>query len=250
MILITGASSGIGEACAWRFAKDKRSLFLVARRLDRLKKLAAELKEKCGVEVHVAKLDVSSKTQVAAWAKENASLLSKVEVLVNNAGLAKGAEGLQKGDPSDWDVMIDTNIKGLLYVTHAVLPHLLERNTGHVIHLGSVAGRWAYANGNVYCATKSAVAMLTETMRIDLLGTGIRVTNICPGMANTEFSLVRFGTQEKADAVYKGMKPLTASDIADTVFWAHSRPPHVNIQEIVIYATAQANPSTVSRKGS
>lgn len=248
MVLITGASSGIGEASAWRFAQAGKNLFLAARRIELLEKLAAQIKSKHKIEIQIAKLDVSKKSDVEAWAKEFTSVLANVEVLINNAGLAKGFGPFQENQTDDWDVMIDTNVKGLLYVSRAVVPFFIKQKRGHIIHLGSVAGRWSYSNGNVYCATKSAVAMLTETMRIDLAGHGIRVTNICPGMVKTNFSNVRFQDPERAKAVYKGMTPLTAVDIAEAVHWANARPPHVNIQEIVLYPTEQASPSLVSRK--
>ena len=226
----------------------RRALFLVARQDDKLKSLASEIRKKFNISIETAELDVSKSAAVNRWKSEKAQLLSQVEVLINSAGLAKGYGPFQNNRTEDWDTMIDTNLKGLLYMTHAIVPYFTQRKAGHIIHLGSIAGRWSYANGNVYCATKSAVAMLTETMRIDLAGTGIRVTNICPGMVKTNFSKVRFEDEQKADAVYKGMTPLTASDIADAVFWAYSRPPHVNIQEIVLYPTEQASASIVSRK--
>lgn len=247
MIFITGASSGIGEACAEKFAAEKKPLILTARRKDRLNALAKRLHEKYGVECHVFELDVSRKEQVEKLAREQGFLLSQVTVLLNNAGLARGLAPIQEGATEDWDEMIDVNIKGLLYVTKAILPFMLQKKDGHIINLGSIAGSWAYPKGNVYCATKSAVSMLNEAMRLDLHGSGIRVTEISPGMVKTDFSLVRLKDQEKADAVYAKTNPLTAEDIAETVAWCASRPKHVNVQELVIYPTDQAAPGLVLR---
>jgi len=248
MVVITGASAGIGEAVAKAFAKEKKELVLLARRKDRLAALAKQLHAEHKVAVHCFELDVRDRKAVTAWAEEEGALLAQTEILVNNAGLAKGLGTIQDGELDDWDVMIDTNVKGLLYVTRAVVPFLVHNKEGHIINIGSVAGRWAYPKGNVYAATKSAVRMLNEAMRLDLNGTGIRVTEIAPGMAKTEFSLVRLGDYEKADSVYQGLTPLTASDIAEAVVWACSRPKHVNIQEIVLYPTDQASTTLVNRR--
>lgn len=248
MILITGASAGIGEACAVNFAQQKRDLILVARRRDRLKALEEKLAKEYGVKVHTFALDVCDKAGIQKFAADQKALLSKVEVLVNNAGLSKGLSLLQDGNPDDWDVTLDTNIKGVLYFTRALLPFFLEKKAGHIVNLGSVAGRWPYPKGNVYAASKAAVAMLTESLRWDLNGTGIRVTEISPGMVNTEFSLVRFGDKQKADAVYAGLTPLTAQDIAETIVWSVSRPKHVNIREIVLYPTDQASTTLSHRR--
>ncbi len=248
MILITGASSGIGEATARAFAHAGKSLVLLARREDRLKQIATELrKQHPGIEVHTLTGDVTDRTAISRIFEREASTLSRITVLLNNAGLARGLAPLQSGRPEDWDEMIDTNIKGLLNITHAVLPLFLKNREGHIVNLGSVAGHFTYPNGNVYCATKYAVRALTESLRLDLHGTGIRVTEISPGMVETEFSQVRLGDAEKARAVYQGMTPLTASDIADTVVWATSRPRHVNIQEIIVYPVDQASPTLVAR---
>ena len=247
MIMITGASAGIGMACAEIFAENGKDLLLTARRADRLEKLAARLEKDHGVTAHVAVLDVSKRESVDRFVAEHGSLLEKVTVLVNSAGLAKGAEPLQEGNPAEWDVVIDTNVKGLLYVTRALLPYFLKRNQGHIVNLGSVAGRIVYPKGNVYCASKYAVRAINEALRIDLNGTPIRVTEISPGMVETEFSVVRFGDERKAKAVYAGMTPLTARDIAECVAWCVARPRHVNIQELVIYPTDQASPTIVKR---
>lgn len=248
MILITGATSGIGKACAELLAKEGKSLFLVGRRLERLQNLQKSLQKEHSVEVEIASLDVSNAKAVEDFAKKFSSRLSQLEALINNAGLAVGRDTIQEGNPKDWDAMWDVNVKGLLYVTHQVLPHFVQKRSGHIINLGSVAGRWVYPRGNIYCATKRAVSALTEALRQDLLGTGVRVTEISPGMVETEFSLIRFnGDKERAKALYEGMTPLTAQDIAEAVVWSLMRPKHVNIQEMIIYPTEQASTSLVHR---
>lgn len=249
MILITGASSGIGAACARAFASEKRDLVLVARRLERLGELKKELEARWGIQVHALELDVRDRAEVEAFVAGHADLLSQVRVLVNNAGLAKGMGPMDRGNLDDWDAMIDTNLKGLLYVTHAVLPFFRARGDGHVVNLGSVAGHIVYPNGNVYCATKHAVRALTDSLRLDLNGSGIRVTEVSPGMVETEFSQVRLGDPAKAKAVYSGMTPLTPADIAETIVWCVNRPARVNIQEVVIYPTDQASPTILTRRG-
>ncbi|MGK5082945.1 SDR family NAD(P)-dependent oxidoreductase [Bdellovibrionota bacterium FG-1] len=248
-VLITGASSGIGEACARGFAAAGFSLVLVARRKKRLDAIAQEIRAKNGVEVHCFELDVRSKKAVQAWADVNAEVLKKIDVLVNNAGLASGRSPIQTDDSENWELMIDTNIKGLLYVTRAVLPGFIERGVGHVVNLGSVAGYWTYPQGAVYAATKFAVRALNEGMRQDLNGTGVRVTSIAPGMVETEFSLVRFGGDaEKAKSVYAGMTPLSATDVAEAILWCVQRPKHVNVQEMILFPTDQASVQLVHRK--
>ena len=249
MVFITGASSGIGAATARGFARKGKALFLAARRIDRLEKMAAEFKRELAVEVHAAELDVRDTAAIEAFARLHEGLLARTTILVNSAGLAKGLDPLQTGKPDDWDAMFDTNVKGLLHVTRAVLPHFLEKNEGHIVNLGSVAGRWVYPKGNVYCASKHAVHALSQALRIDLAGTRIRVTEISPGMVETEFSVVRLGDEKKAKDVYAGMKPLTGEDIAEAILWSTGLPPHVNIQEIVLFPTDQATPSTVTRRG-
>jgi hypothetical protein len=248
MILITGATAGIGEATARIFAENGRDLFLVGRRRDRLEALSDELKQNYKVRVHTYALDVSRADEVRSFSQAAASLLSETQVLVNNAGLAKGVQPIQEIDSSAWDAMIDTNIKGLLAMSREVLPHFIKRGDGHIVNLGSVAGFYTYPKGNVYCATKAAVKALTEGMRMDLLGTGVRVTEISPGMVETEFSVVRLGDAERAKSVYQGMTPLTARDIAETIYWCVSRPRHVNIQEVILYPTDQASPTLVHRR--
>ena len=248
MIFITGASSGIGAACARAFAAQGRALLLVARRAEKLTTLKAELEAKAGLEVHALSLDVRDRAAVEAFSKQYGGLLGRVSVLVNNAGLAKGMGPLDQGHLDDWDAMIDTNLKGLLYVTHALLPLMRTRGSGHIVNLGSVAGHEVYPNGNVYCATKHAVRALTQSLRMDLNGSGIRVTEISPGMVETEFSQVRLGDPAKAKAVYAGMSPLTPQDIAEAIVWRISRPARVNIQELVIYPTDQASPTVIARR--
>jgi len=245
IVLITGASAGIGEACARKFAEAGAKLLLCARRLDRLEKLAAALKTEC----HYFKLDVREETEVQ---KAIASLPEKwraVDILVNNAGLAQGLDKVHEAVLSDWDTMIDTNIKGLLYISRAVIPGMVERNRGHIINIGSIAGHEVYPNGGVYCATKHAVRALTKGMLIDLVETPVRVTSVDPGLVETEFSEVRFhGDSERAKTVYQGYKPLDGDDIAEACVWAASRPEHVNVAEILILPKAQASCMIVNKK--
>jgi NADP-dependent 3-hydroxy acid dehydrogenase YdfG len=246
--VITGASAGIGAATAETLAELKYNLILGARRKTRLDAMASKLEKKYKIEVITASLDVSSKSLVDVFAGQHAS--KKVEVLVNNAGLAKGIEKMPEANPDDWDVMIDTNVKGLLYMTRAFLPGMIKRRRGHIVNLGSVAGRWTYPGGAVYCASKFAVRAISEGLRMDLLGSPVRVTNIEPGMVETEFSEVRLGDKAKAKAIYKGLKALTASDIAEAVKWCVQRPDHVNVQELVLFPTQQAAISMVHRNPS
>ncbi|MCM2279416.1 MAG: SDR family NAD(P)-dependent oxidoreductase [Oligoflexia bacterium] len=248
MIFITGASSGIGEATARAFAARKHPLILAGRRIERIRALALELTKTHGIEAHAFALDVRDGAAVRALIDSHRELFGRTEVLVNNAGLAKGLHPLHEGLLEDWEQMIDTNVKGLLYVTRAVVPLMVARKRGHVIHVGSVAGHFNYPKGNVYSATKAAVHALTESMRLDLSGTGVRVTEIAPGMVETEFSEVRLGDPARAKAVYAGMQPLTAGDVAETILWVAERPAHVNIQQIILYPTDQASPTTVHRK--
>lgn len=244
-VFISGASSGFGMACARAFAAVGQDLVLVARRKDRLDALAKELS---GASVSVYELDVRDRRAVEAWASREKSVLEGIEVIVNNAGLARGLSTLQEGNVDDWEAMIDTNLKGLLYVTRALLPGLIARGRGHVVNMGSTAGHWAYPSGNVYCATKHAVRALSECLRMDLHGTGVRVTEIAPGMAETEFSEVRLGDAAKARAVYAGMKPLTAEDVAEAVVWCVGRPAHVNVQELVLFPTDQSSVTMVTQR--
>lgn len=244
--LITGATAGIGWATAEKLANSGYNLFLIGRREARLSELKNQLTSS-SAEVITHVLDVRIKKQVEGFVEKYSEKLPHLDVLVNNAGLAKSADKVFEANTDDWDIMIDTNIKGLLYFTRAIIPYFMKKNSGHIVNIGSVSGRWVYPNGVVYCSTKFAVRAISEGLRMDLLGKNIRVTNIEPGMVNTEFSKVRYGSQEKADQVYTGMQPLVAKDIADTIFWCLDRPAHVNIQELVIYPTDQASVSLVHR---
>jgi NADP-dependent 3-hydroxy acid dehydrogenase YdfG len=247
--LITGATAGIGEACANVFAREGYNLILTGRRLDRLEKLAAHLNSKYNVEVAVSSFDVRNREQVIENLEGLPAKWKKVNVLVNNAGLSQGLDPIQKGSYDDWDTMIDTNVKGLLYVSRVVSNWMIDNGHGHIVNLGSIAGKEVYANGNVYCATKHAVDALNKGMRIDLLPHGIKVTAVHPGAVETEFSEVRFkGDKERARKVYEGFEPLAALDIAETIWFVASRPAHVNINDLVIMPTAQANAGTIFRK--
>ncbi|MBE0640613.1 MAG: SDR family oxidoreductase [Bacteroidales bacterium] len=239
--LITGASSGIGEACARRFAREGWRLILTGRRAERLEQLADELAIEFQTESLVLVFDVRDREETAQALETLPEEWKDIDVLVNNAGLAAGLSPLQEGDVDDWETMIDTNIKGLLYVSRSVSPGMVKRGSGHIINIGSVAGREVYPNGVVYSATKHAVDALTKGMRMDLLSHGIKVTQIAPGAAETEFSLVRFkGDKEKAAGVYKGYQPLTGNDIAELCYYVTTLPAHVNINDILIMPMAQA----------
>lgn len=246
--LITGATSGIGEAVARKLAKEKFSLILVGRREDKLLNLKAELEQQ-KVEAITITLDVRDYQQVEAKLSALPERWKKIDVLVNNAGLALGLSPIQEGDIADWDQMIDTNIKGLLYVTRVVSPWMINLRKGHIINIGSIAGKEVYANGNVYCATKHAVVALSKAMRIDMLPYNIRVSLVCPGAADTEFSKVRFkGDQDRADKVYDGFRPLVADDVAEGIVYAINQPPHVDVQEILIMCTSQATATLFHKK--
>lgn len=245
-ILITGATSGFGEACAKLFAGLGAKLILTGRRRERLEKLKQEL----GENIFIVNQDIRERTSATNLLAHLPEEYKNITVLVNNAGLALGLEPANKCSMDDWEQMVDTNIKGLLYFTHAILEGMVGRNHGHIINLGSIAGNWPYPGGNVYAATKAFVRHFSLNLRADLLGTNIRVTNIEPGMAETEFSNVRFkGDNDKADSVYKGVKPIIAEDIADTILWCINRPAHININTIEIMPVAQAfSPFAVSRE--
>jgi NADP-dependent 3-hydroxy acid dehydrogenase YdfG len=244
-VLITGATSGIGEACARRFARGGYRLVLTGRNEEKLKALCEEL-ETTGTEVRSLVFDVREREAATA---AMASLDMALDVLINNAGLALGLEKEYEGDYQDWDTMIDTNIKGLLTMTRLVVPRMVEQGRGHIINIGSVAGDAAHANGNVYCATKAAVKALSDGLRIDLAETPLRVTNVKPGLVETNFSRTRFhGDQQRADNVYKGIKPLTGDDIADVCFYAAEAPAHVQIAEVLVLATHQANGTVIHRE--
>lgn len=249
IVLITGASSGIGRSTANRFAAEGANILICARRTERLESLAQELRTTHNVKVHTFTLDVRDRVAVEQSISGLPSEWKDIVLLVNNAGLSRGLDTIQEGKTDDWDEMIDTNVKGLLYVTRAVLPGMIARNEGHIVNIGSVAGHWVYPKGNVYNASKFAVTALNEGMKMDLLGTPIRVTSIDPGLIETEFSIVRFhGDEERAKNVYKGMTPLTPDDIADTIVWAATRPAHVNISTVVMMPTDQSSPTLVHRR--
>ena len=245
-IIITGATSGIGLATARLIAKNANAgthLILTGRRKERLEAVQKELKN---VKVSIHAFDISNRQACAAFITSIEN--TPVDTLINNAGGAQGRESFQTANIDDWETMIDTNIKGLLYITRGILPGMMERKNGHIINLGSIAGHQVYPNGNVYSATKFAVKALTEALRIDTLGSGVRVSSVDPGMVETEFSLVRFkGDVEKAKAVYEGLKPLTAEDVADAIYWCLSRPVHVNVQDIILMPTAQASTRDIHR---
>jgi NADP-dependent 3-hydroxy acid dehydrogenase YdfG len=240
-IFITGATSGFGKAIAEKFASKENTLWLTGRRVQRLGEIKKQLME-TGASVRISELDVRNKEMVNALAEEVSKEWGSVDVLVNNAGLALGLSTIDEGDTDDWDTMLDTNVKGLLYVTRALSPLMRKQQSGHIINIGSTAGKMVYQNGNVYCATKFAVDALTQTMRIDLLPHNIKVTAINPGMAETEFSLVRYkGDAEKAEKTYDGFQALKAEDIADAVYYCATLPPHVCINDMTITCTQQAN---------
>jgi serine 3-dehydrogenase len=248
-VLITGASSGIGEACARRFAGEGASLILWARREDRLSELANELKSAFGVEIVTANLDVRDRERVEAESAWLAATDNVPHVLINNAGLARGFNKFQEGDPQDWDEMIDTNIKGVLNVSRAIVPHMIRQGRGHIVNLGSTAGHVTYPNGNVYAATKFAIRGLSEGMNLDLSGTPLKVTSVDPGFVETEFALVRFhGDAARAKQVYRGFRPLAPDDIAETISYVVNLPDHVNILDLVVVPTAQRNVYVVDRK--
>lgn len=247
-VLITGASSGIGEACAKAFAKEGTNLILTARRKDRLDNLKTSIQSKFDINIYTIQLDVRDYEDIENQINTLPSEFKNIDILINNAGKALGTEKIQDGLLENWEEMIDTNVKGLLYVTRIVVPKMIKRGMGHIINIGSIAGHEVYLGGNVYCASKHAVRALSKGMSIDLNGTGIRVTSIDPGMVETEFSIVRFkGDKTKANNVYKGIDPLTGTDIADIAVFAATRPQHIDMQTIVVTPTAQASASVISR---
>ncbi|MEH2191531.1 MAG: SDR family oxidoreductase [Nostoc sp.] len=249
IILITGASSGIGTACAKIFAGAGAKLILAARRLERLQQLADALIKEFGIETHLLELDVRDRNAVESAISTLPSAWSNIDILINNAGLSRGLDKLHEAKFQDWEDMIDTNVKGLLYVSRYVVPGMVSRDRGHVVNLGSIAGHQTYPGGNVYCATKAAVRAISEGLKQDLLGTQVRVTSVDPGMVETEFSEVRFhGDAERANKVYQGVKPLTADDVADVIFFCVTRSPHVNINEVVLMPVDQASATLVNRR--
>lgn len=248
IVMVTGATSGIGEACAKKFAQGGYNVIITGRRKEKLDALKKEL-EGMGAEVLAMQFDVREREAARKAVEFLKDKWAKIDVLINNAGLALGLDKEYEGDFDDWDTMIDTNIKGLLNMTRFVVPAMVERNEGHIINIGSVAGDAAYANGNVYCATKAAVKTITDGLRIDVAESNVRVTNLKPGLVQTNFSNIRFhGDDARADNVYKGVKPLTGDDIADVAFYAASAPAHVQIAEVLVLATHQANGSVIVRK--
>lgn len=248
-VLVTGASSGIGEACAHVFAEAGDRLVLVARREDRLTALADALASAHGTETLTVALDVRDRSAVEATLGALPEAWRDVDVLVNAAGLAAGLAAVQDADPDDWDRMLETNVRGVLSVTRALLPRMLDRGEGHVVNVGSIAGRAAYPGGSVYSASKAALDRITSGLRMDVLGSGIRVSTVDPGLVETEFSVVRFrGDQERADRVYEGMTPLTGRDVAEAVAWVVDRPPHVVVADMMLLPVAQASAGMVHRE--
>jgi len=248
-VLITGATSGIGEAVAVKFAESSDKLIITGRRKERLDELEAHLKSTFGTDVLSLCFDVRERTEVEKYLGELPGDWRQIDILVNNAGLAAGLSHIDQGDIDDWDRMIDTNVKGLLYVTRVVAPIMVSRGTGHIFNIASIAGKEIYENGAVYCASKHAVDALSRGMRIDLLKHGIKVTNIAPGMVETEFSLVRFkGDSDRAAGVYSGLEPLTGEDIAGVIHYCANLPDHVCISDLVITPKAQANATNTFRK--
>lgn len=248
-VFITGASAGIGAAVAQAFAREGSRLLVCARRLEKLQALIPGWLEAGATEVYAFELDVQSRSDVEGTIAALPDGWKSVDVLINNAGLSRGLSKLWEDDIQNWEEMIDTNMKGLLYVTRSIVPGMVERGSGHIINLGSTAGHMAYPGGHVYCGTKAAERMITDGLRIDLNGTPIRVTSIDPGMVETEFSQVRFrGDEARAAKVYAGFQPLTAEDIGETAVWVASRPVHVEIQTLLLTPVAQANSYVVSRK--
>ncbi|KXK44532.1 MAG: short-chain dehydrogenase/reductase SDR [Chlorobi bacterium OLB5] len=247
-VFVTGASSGFGKAIAEAFAKNGANLIIAARRLDRLKILSAELRKKFKIEVLILALDVRKKTEIFKAVKNLSAKWQNIDILVNNAGLSRGLDPLHEGSIKDWEEMLDTNVKGLLYVTRAVLPGMVKRNSGHIINIGSIAGHEVYPKGNVYCASKHAVDAITKGIRLDVVNTDIRVTTIDPGLAETEFSIVRFrGNVNKAKSVYNGIEALKAEDIADAVIYAASRPLNFVVAEMILLPNKQASAGVVHR---
>jgi len=249
-VLITGASAGIGLACAEVFAEAGADLLLTARREDKINEIASELIRKYGVNCLTRKLDVRDNAEVTDFWANLPQQWHSIDILINNAGLARGLDKIHEGSLQDWEEMIDTNIKGLLYISRIVLPEMVARNSGMVINIGSIAGREVYPKGNVYCATKHAVRAISQGMIIDLNGTNVKVCNIDPGLVETEFSLVRFrGDSERARQVYQNFKPLMGDDIAQIALFVATRPPHVNIQDIMVTPIAQASAQIVDKSG-
>ena len=249
IVFITGASSGIGKASALKFAESGANILMCARRIEKIQTLADELQKQFKIKAFAFQLDVRNQKKVESVLSGLPTEWKNISVLLNNAGLSRGLDNFQDAKIDDWDEMIDTNVKGLLYVTRAILPGMIERKEGHIINIGSVAGHWAYPKGNVYVGSKFAVNGISQGLKMDLLGTPIRVTSIDPGLVETEFSMVRFhGDTERAKKVYEGLTPLSPEDIADSIVWAATRPAHVNINTIVLMPTDQSSPTMVNRR--
>ncbi|HTR99357.1 MAG TPA: SDR family oxidoreductase [Bacteroidota bacterium] len=247
-VFVTGASSGIGEACARAFAREGANVLMCARRLEKVEALARHLEDKYAVTTHAFRLDVRDRAAVERAVADLPPFWGTIDILVNNAGLSRGLVTLQEGEYRDWEEMIDTNVKGLLYVTRTILPGMVKRNSGHVINMGSIAGHQLYPNGNVYCASKFAVTALSEGLRMDLLGTNVRVSSVDPGLVETEFSEVRFrGDKARAARTYVNMRPLKGEDVAEAVIFCATRPPHVDIAQLIIMPTDQASVNHVHR---
>lgn len=247
-VFITGASAGIGLACAHSFASLGARLILTARREKKLEEIAKEIANEFGVECLSAKLDVTDNESIVEAVESLPEEWEKIDILINNAGLALGTDPIFEADIENWETMIDTNVKGLLYISRAIIPGMIERGSGHIINLSSIAGHQVYVGGNVYCATKHAVGALTQALQIELVATPLRVSSVSPGMVETEFSIVRFfGDKSRADAVYDGIDALTAEDVADAVAFCATRPAHVNINDLIIMPTNQANVYSLHR---
>jgi 3-hydroxy acid dehydrogenase/malonic semialdehyde reductase len=249
IVFITGATSGIGKACATEFAKADANLILCARRIELLNKLADQIIKEHKIKIHFGKVDVRNKNEVDHFVASLPKEFKKINILINNAGLSRGLEKFYEDDFNNWEEMIDTNVKGLLYVTRAVVPGMVDRMNGHLINIGSVAGHEAYPKGGIYCGTKHAVDAITKSLRMDLIDKNIRVSTVDPGLVETNFSKIRFhGDEERAKNVYKGLTPLTGKDVAETVLFIATRPAHVNIGEVIIFPTNQASATIVHRE--
>lgn len=249
IVFITGATSGIGRAAADLFAADGAKLLLCARRFEKLEQIKKEYEEKFKSEVYIFKLDVRNSKDVEHEINSLPEQWKKIDLLLNNAGLSRGLDKIQDGKIQDWDEMIDTNVKGLLYVSRSVIPLMMKMESAHIINLGSIAGRELYPGGNVYCASKFAVDAITKGMRIDLMDTPIKVSTVDPGLVKTDFSLVRFrGDEERAKIPYKGIEPLSAEDVAETIFYVATRNDNVNIAEVIMFPKAQAGAAFITRK--
>lgn len=243
--LITGATSGIGKACAQKFAQNQYDLILTGRRLERLQDLKLEFESEYKIKIHILDFDIRSRELVSNAIQSLPQEWKNIDVLINNAGLAAGLDPIQSGSIDDWEQMIDTNIKGLLFISRSVIPLMIEQKKGHVINIGSIAGKEVYPKGNVYCASKHAVDAITKGMRVDLLEHGIKVTQIAPGLVETEFAIVRLKDEDAATQVYKGYEPLRGEDIAEVTYYATTMPAHVNINDLLIMPTAQASSTQI-----